>query len=309
MKVILQIQNGAEAGREIEVLPGEVRRVGRQSPADAICAADSEMSVLHFALECFPEECRIRDLNSKNGTLVNDVRVPAKILAEGDRIRAGKTEFQVLIANGAAAENKTTAGANVSQGAIGVSGQGAAAGELTGLMEEKKSVLRILREQPEPLFAILDAARDGRALDLLRKSKEHYESLYEGKQGEDLANFAPYLVELPKDSSLLISLVKEGWGKSWGIYLTCKEPFKEVRKHFRHFLLVEMENGKEFYFRFYDPRVLNPFLPTCTSEEASSFFGQVTSYLMEDNVEGALIEFARNSNGAQKKSLMRAMVG
>jgi len=308
MKVILQIRNGPDAGKEIIVLPGESRRVGCQSPADTICPGDSKMSVVHFVIECFSQECRIRDLKSKNGTLVNDVRVRARILANGDRVRAGNTEFRVRVEGGA------TAGAKANTGELAVSATGhASAGdatdaEIAGQSAEQKFVLRVLRDQPEPLFAILDAARDARVLDLLRNSKEHYESLYEGKQGEELANFAPYLVELPKDSQLLVALVKEGWGKSWGIYLTCKEPLKEVRKHFRHFLLVELENREEVYFRFYDPRVLKLFLPTCMPEEAFSFFGQVTTYFVEDSTHGALLVFVKDTKGTQKKSLTPPVV-
>lgn len=281
MKVILQIQKGTDAGKEILVVPGGSRTVGRQPPSDIICA-DSDMSVVHFVIECFAQECRVRDLNSRNGTLVNDVRVRAKILSEGDRIRAGKTEFQVRVDGGASAGQKTDKGGIAKSELGNASGLASLLDDANGLTQEQQSLLKILREQAEPLFAILDAARDGRVLDLLRNSKEHYESLYEGRQGEDLANFAPYLVELPKDSPLLIALVKEGWGKSWGIYLTCKEPFKEVRKHFRHFLLVETEDGRQLYFRFYDPRVLRSFLPSSTPREAVELFGPVSSFLAEE---------------------------
>src|SRR5262249_39807517 len=120
----------------------------------------------------------------------------------------------------------------------------------------QEQVPHYLRHQPEPLFAILDAARDPRILALLVNSKEERPSLYEGAQGDRLAAVAAYLVQLPSASRFLDTLVQEGWGKSWGIYLTCNQPFKEVRKHFRRFLLVKTEEGKELYFRFYDPRVL-----------------------------------------------------
>jgi hypothetical protein len=45
--------------------------------------------------------------------------------------------------------------------------------------------------------------------------------------------------------------------------------------------MVEDARGKEMYFRFYDPRVLRVFLPTCTAQEAQDFFGPSKHYVME----------------------------
>src|SRR5262249_38605915 len=98
--------------------------------------------------------------------------------------------------------------------------------------------------QAQPLFALLDAARDARGLEVLRESGAEYQSLYEGPDGELLADFAPYLVRLQPDDGgaapppFLARLAEVGWGKCWGVYVTSRQPFKEVRKHFRRFLLV-----------------------------------------------------------------------
>src|SRR5205085_9278603 len=105
-----------------------------------------------------------------------------------------------------------------------------------------QELLALLGGMPEPLYAIVDAARNPiRVLTWLQNCKEEHQSLYEGPKGEDLAAAAPYLVSLPRGSAFVESLVREGWGDSWGIYLTSKESFKEVRKHFRHFLLLKTE--------------------------------------------------------------------
>jgi hypothetical protein len=74
------------------------------------------------------------------------------------------------------------------------------------------------------------------------------------------------------NSSLLDRFVVEGWGKRWGIYLTSHEKFVEVRRHFRRFLMVELESTHEkVYFRFYDPGVLRPFWPTCSAGQKREF--------------------------------------
>ena len=152
----------------------------------------------------------------------------------------------------------------------------------------------ILRSQTEPLFAVLDAARDPQVLAFLQSAGQPYQSLYEGPKGEELAQFAPYLLELPAGSPALETLVREGWGASWGIFVRSRAGFADVRRHFRHFLLVKTEDGREFYFRFYDPRVLRAFLPTCTPQQVAEFFGPVTSYLSEGDDRTTLLQFTRS---------------
>ena len=38
-------------------------------------------------------------------------------------------------------------------------------------------------------------------------------------------------------------------------------------------------------FRFYDPRVLRKFLPTCNADELQTFFGKVETFFAEDEKE------------------------
>ena len=114
---------------------------------------------------------------------------------------------------------------------------------------------------------------------------------------------APYLVRLQKDSLLLGSLVLEGWGSSWGVYLTCDHNFQEVRRHLRHFLEGQLPDGKQVYFRYYDPRVLRVFLPTCNADETKQFFGPIKCYLTEDEKLEALLRFTNVGEKADKKEI------
>lgn len=154
-----------------------------------------------------------------------------------------------------------------------------------------EQVLKVMRVEVDPLFAVLDAARDRRVLKLLKSAGEQYESLYEGPESKELAEVAPYLVSLPRDSALLEQLVREGWGKSWGLFLVSRLAFKDTRRHLRKFLMVEDEaTGKQLYFRFYDPRVLRPLLPTFTAEQRAEFFGPLESFLVEGE-KGEVLRF------------------
>lgn len=177
------------------------------------------------------------------------------------------------------------------------------------LTPQQQTLLKLLREKYQPLYALLDAARDPKIVGLLRQSKEQYQSLYEGPQAEKLAMFAPYLVRLRPDSPLLEDLVRGGWGKNWGVYLTSSLDPAAARRQFRRFLKALLPDGKEVYFRFYDPRVLRLYLPTCNGEETALFFRSIARYLTEDEVPESLLEFTPELNGVEQKSVKLAPPG
>jgi hypothetical protein len=129
---------------------------------------------------------------------------------------------------------------------------------------------------------VLDAAQDKRILQILRAAVEESRSLYEGNEADELAEVAPYLVALPGQSRLLPRLIEEGWGQSWGIYLSSRRPFKEVRRHLRRLLLVRVkETGRPLYFRFYDPKVLDLVLPIFTARQHQLLFGDIDAFVYE----------------------------
>jgi hypothetical protein len=137
-----------------------------------------------------------------------------------------------------------------------------------------------LLNSSQPLFAILDAARDERIYELVKDCKEPIESLYDGDKAIELDTVAPYLVRLKSGCDFLKTIIAEGWGNSWGVYLTSQLPLPDVRKHLRHFLTVE-QKGERVLFRFYDPRVLRVFLPVCNPGEIKEFFGPIERFICE----------------------------
>ena len=171
------------------------------------------------------------------------------------------------------------------------------------LPEARQRLFEILTSTPEPLYAVLDAARDLKALNWPKESGEEYQSLYDGDSARDLEMFAPCLVRFSKPSPLLRKLVAKAWGQSWGIYLTSAASFPDLRKHFRHFLMAEIEGGKTVYFRFYDPRVLRIYLPTCTPQEIRQFFGPVGSFLLEDEDASRLLRFRAGAKSLEREDV------
>jgi hypothetical protein len=167
-------------------------------------------------------------------------------------------------------------------------------------------LLHILSNQPQTLMALIDAIHDAKVLELLRNTREEFQSLYRSEQNPKIA---PYLVRLPPRSELLKQMIQRGWGHQWGVYLTCPLSLPELREHFRTSLMVSMPDGMELFSRFYDPIFFRTFLQTCTADEAAKFFGPITSYFMEDERPEILLQFTKGKTGAEKKGHLLSDLG
>jgi hypothetical protein len=301
MKVYLEVTRGPNAPRSFVIEPGMAVEVGREAPAQIVLPDDHSVSRRHFALKFDGENCRIWDLGSTRGTTVNGRPVGAADVFDSDLIGAGSTVFRVVIA-----ESFITEAQRDAPPAIAPTEPASPAAALLetpncgGAANLHDRVLEVLRTQQDPVFGILDSARDPLILAWLLDCKEEYQSLYEGSEADKMMAVAPYLVALPPDSRFLPQLVRAGWGQSWGVYLTCDRPSHEVRKHLRRFLTVETEDGKKLLFRFYDPRVLSVFLPSCTAEECRAFFGPITGYFVESEGGRALVRFTDHQMGPRQ---------
>lgn len=143
------------------------------------------------------------------------------------------------------------------------------------------------------LYAVIDAARSERALQLATESVDPLASLYDGEPGRALDDVAPYLVQLRRDSDLLERLVAEGWGRGWGLFLESPAEFDAVRRHLRRFLMVELEGeSRRVYFRFYDPRVMQTFADAITPEQRADLL-QVVDAIHFEGDAGAVRTLAR----------------
>jgi len=273
VRFILEVRAGRRRGRKALIAPGATLRVGSTERADLLVPGDAQMSGAHFELAWDGAKCRLRDLGSIKGTLLNGVATAEAEVADGDWIRAGETDFTAHV-----------------EGAISVRKRRWP--EDPEVTARKEEALAALKAERGPLFALLDAARDPRVLEILRAALEPHHSLYDGIRGEAFSEEAPYLVGLPEGCWLLERLVREGWGQSWGVYLTCRRPFVEIRRHLRRFLLVEEEATRDpLLFRFYDPRVLPVFLASCTPRQKATFQGEIDGFVVEGD-QGEILRFS-----------------
>lgn len=131
-------------------------------------------------------------------------------------------------------------------------------------------------------YLILDAARMHSGISKAKHLQDNYVSLFSAETEEILADVAPYIFAYYPNSDFADWFMGDGWGKGWGIMVRSGCTVEELRTHCRKFLVKENEAGQEIYFRYYDPRVLSIFLPTCSAEQLKEFFGPIDYIMIED---------------------------
>ena len=73
--------------------------IGRETAAN-VCIADASVSRRHTKIDRQDNGFVITDLESLNGTFVNDVPVKSRVLEHGDRVRIGDSQFLFLAHEG-----------------------------------------------------------------------------------------------------------------------------------------------------------------------------------------------------------------
>jgi hypothetical protein len=132
------------------------------------------------------------------------------------------------------------------------------------------------------VFAILDGASVPNLQAKLSEIGPEHVCLYRGEVAPDMAEVAPYLVMLERNARFTDWVIGSGWGEHWGIFGAGPVDLATLRRHFRKFLTVYDYAGRSLYFRYYDPRVLQIYLPTCNEYELRTLFGPVSFYWIED---------------------------
>lgn len=150
----------------------------------------------------------------------------------------------------------------------------------------KKDIALFGEPLPElKCYFILDANKHK----LLEPERFHcrIENLFQGEFAEITKEIGPYLVEvIPypdyKAQSELMGLFSDegamtrfNWHEELGIFIHSRYDFDTVLHHLRHFPVMKDENGKWFFFRFYDPKVLRNYLDVIATspEKLNKFFG------------------------------------
>ena len=157
------------------------------------------------------------------------------------------------------------------------------------------ALLESLKTMPgRRIYGVVDAAN---CVDLAYEAKIQFgreiRSLFLPEVQQRLWDVAPYLVPIDPDSGYMENWVRR-WGTSAGILLTSGADEATLFAHLRKMFVVEDENKQEYFFRYYDPRVLPTFLPTCSAAQLDEFFGPVDRFVAEASEGDALVRLRRD---------------
>src|SRR6185503_3966852 len=113
MQVNLKVTAGPYKGRIFSFTQHDTFLIGRSPDAHLCLPNDRYFSRNHCLLEMNPPHSYLRDLNSTNGTFLNDHRVKDAFLKNGDRIQCGETILVVEVTTESSNISETTQDAGV----------------------------------------------------------------------------------------------------------------------------------------------------------------------------------------------------
>ena len=146
----LAVVEGADKGANL-LLEAVVSTVGRSPDCDLVLADDS-VSWRHISLELTRDGIRVRDLGSRNGTLLDGRRVESALAGEGARIQIGKSVLK--IADGGAKAERAESGL----------------AELVGNSAAMQTVYRLIEETAATRLPVLVSGETGTGKELVARA-------------------------------------------------------------------------------------------------------------------------------------------
>lgn len=140
-------------------------------------------------------------------------------------------------------------------------------------------------DQPPPLraYALIDAAQSPDIAICLDAFNSPARCLFDGEVGDDLAEVAPWLVELTRFDDTWDWFLEDGYGKNWGILMHSRLELPRLKTQLKRFLKITDEKGETFFFKYYRPKHLNAYLPVFDDVQMASFMKGVETIFAESD--------------------------
>lgn len=146
-------------------------------------------------------------------------------------------------------------------------------------------------------YALLDGAKIAHLPQMLVGALLEHDSLFQGKAQAELSEVAPYLVRLERENPFTRRLfTRPGalgglWGGEGGIFLLSHASLPEIRKQLRKYTRIRDEDGKWYYYRFWEPRVFRANAVQYDAATFQQFLGPVEAVLCPDRADDAVLFF------------------
>jgi hypothetical protein len=159
------------------------------------------------------------------------------------------------------------------------------------------SVVEALRNEYFPrddlvTYMLVDGASAAALIDHLYDDKADFACLISGALEPDMQEVAPYLVVLRDGHPFGEWILNYALGEHWGVVLRASLQLEDLARRYRKLLHVRGADDEPLFFRYYDPRVLRSYLPTCMDAEVAAWFDGVDHYLVEAEVADRLLRFS-----------------
>jgi hypothetical protein len=294
MRLILEVKSGLFAGRKIWLGPSQSQTVGRTAEAGFVVSGDARLSGVHFAVECGQLECRLRDLGSSNGTFLNEERIQAAPIYEGDVIRAGGTTFAVSIKGGSPQPaRRDAARADAGQGAMQGARQPAAASPPA--MYRKyvcRSGLNLLRGVACRFdVAEICSRLAGMAPLYMVAAEGAIATIPQSESLEAIPVFDPMPKETGADESPVImgpcagkdwfQFAAGAWGQDSLLFLCDRRPLAEVTSQLRRFACEMLASPATRRLATFRPAAMGEFLANGEPQAVARLAGGMLGILLE----------------------------
>ncbi|AUH33090.1 DUF4123 domain-containing protein [Paracoccus tegillarcae] len=155
---------------------------------------------------------------------------------------------------------------------------------------------------PLRAFALLDASQSPDIPICLEGFSGPARCLFDGAAYEDMAEVAPWLIELTRHSDAWDWFVEEGYGRNWGILIHSRLELPRLKTHLKKFLKIEDEDGERYFFKYYRPEHFNRYAPGFDGVQRASFWRGIEAVHAESKGNATVLMRHRLNKGGRHES-------
>lgn len=134
------------------------------------------------------------------------------------------------------------------------------------------------------LYAMVDATREPFLVrPMLEAMSKDVACLFKGLATEAFGDRTAWVAKINEGEWILDWLIEDGWGVRLASYIASPLPLEPLMTHLRRFTKVEGPDGRQHFFRFYDPRVMRQYLPVFDDRQHARWFAGIAACLIEDD--------------------------
>lgn len=140
------------------------------------------------------------------------------------------------------------------------------------------------------LYMIIDCAQDARIYPEILNSMNAKCCLFSDEHvSTRIKAVAPHLIKIKHVDEAIYWCIREGLHRNWMIFLISKVVHvSDLRLHLKRFSIVQGPEGKQYLFRFYDPRVLPTFIRSIEQGQSDFFRHVLKIWIPKISEEGTL---------------------